>query len=476
MFESSWALLTPVEQAQLASISVFLGPFSERSAEAITEATLYELQILVEKSLLQKQGDRFALHPLLRQFAAEKLANFPENKVTVRHSHYYLQAVADLGAALNGEMPQLAVQRIAGAWANVKGAGETAVAGGNWDRLLSALIPLSDFCQIRGLYREGLRLFGRAAERLRQIETETAKEDFAHFLAQQAAMLVRLSDYPQAIQSSQQAAALTTNNWLAARLLITQGEALWRQGEFVQAESFLNQAQNLAQSISNEKLLGLTQFHLGVIYLFKGENLEAQQYLNESLAVWRRQKNRRWQGFTLISLGSVATRLGKFEEALSYLTEALRINEGNGDQQGQILALTNLGLLATEQKAFEQARRHFQQALARAQATGDRNNQALQLYNLAWCAKEAQEWPDAEHFANKALVLLKEVKNSRGIGLAHGLLGDVAAANGRSSLARQHYQTSLTISEEIGYKQMVDYLNKALHELRGGEAKKEAND
>lgn len=473
VFDSSWGLLSEAEQAQLAGLSVFWGPFSVRAAEAVTQATFAELQILQEKSLLQADGDRFAFHSLLRQFAAEKLADFPQGETAVvRHSHYYLQAVADLGGALNGEMPHLAVQRIAGALENVRGAWGTAVARGDWDYLLAALVPLSDFYQIRGLYREGLRLFGTTADSLQEAEH---LEGWAQMLTQQAAMYVRLSDYSQAIQIIEQALPFTANDWLIARLHITWGEALWRQGAFSSASDHLTLAMTVAQKISDEVLIGIAQFHLGVIDLFKGANEKAQNSLSESLSIWQRRQNRRWQGFTLISLGSVETRLGHFAEAKNLLMEALNINEGNRDQQGLILTLTNLGLLATEQKTFDQARKYFQKGLSLAEATGDLNNQALQVYNLAWSAKEAQEWSEAELYAQKALVILREVRDRRGEGLAFGLLGDVAVANGRLSLALENYQTALTISEQIGNEQMVDYVHHAINQLKGQSIKKEAN-
>ena len=73
MFESSWELLTAVEQQLFASLSVFRGGFSLAAAAAIANGHKGQLEQLLDKSLLQRDEERYELHELLRQFAAEKL-------------------------------------------------------------------------------------------------------------------------------------------------------------------------------------------------------------------------------------------------------------------------------------------------------------------------------------------------------------------------------------------------------------------
>ncbi len=421
VFESSWGLLTKAEQAQLAGLSVFWGPFSVRAAEAVTQATFAELQTLQEKSLLQADGDRFAFHSLLRQFAAEKLADFSEGETAVvRHSHYYLQAVADLGAALNGEMPHLAVQRIARALENIRGAWGTAVARGDWEKLLAALVPLSDFCQIRGLYREGLRLLGAAADRLQDGENH---ESLAQVLTQQAAMHVRLSAYPQAIAIIEEALSLTTAAWVAARLHITWGEALWRQGELAEAEIKLRQALAIAQEIKSHQLIGVATYHLGVLHDLKGELEQSLAYLEDALGIWQQANNRRWQGNTLTSLGFVAQEMSQWIKAEEALTEALALSRSVADKRGEINSLGNLSNVFTQQGAYIKARKQLSEALKLAEMTGDQHVQASLYYNVAWNALNAGSFQEAESAAKKAQQLFALVGDKRGEGRVLQMLG-----------------------------------------------------
>lgn len=463
VFDSSWGMLSAAEQEQFAGLSVFLGPFSVTAATAVTGATHQQLQILQDKSLLQREGERFVFHTLLRQFAAEKLADFPDHDAAAtRHSHYYLQAVADLADALNGEMPHLAVQRIAGALQNIRGAWQTAVSHNNLDYLLAALVPLSDFYQIRGLYREGLRLFGETAVHLRDANQPEA---LAQLLTQQAAMHVRLSNYPQAIKIIEEALFLTTDDWLTARLHITWGEALWRQGVLADAEETLRLALTLAQEIEMQQLIGIATFHLGVVHDLKGEHEQSLAYLEEALTIWQQLGNRRWQGFTLNSIGTVAQRLSKLEQANAALHEALIISQANQDRQGQTSTLNNLSALATEKGDFESAKQYLLQGMELAESVADQSNQALLCYNLALNAKMAGWWEEVHHFAEKALEMRRQIGDKRGEGIALKLLGDVAVENGNFDSAFNFYQQSLTMSEQVRDMLHEQEARQALEEL-----------
>ena len=69
-------------------MSVFRGGFTRDAAEQVAGANLRILLALVNKSLLQRQADngRFAIHELLRQFAA-KQRHQQESLDTTAHDH-----------------------------------------------------------------------------------------------------------------------------------------------------------------------------------------------------------------------------------------------------------------------------------------------------------------------------------------------------------------------------------------------------
>jgi hypothetical protein len=99
VFERSWASLTGDEQKVMVGLSVFRGGFSREAAEQVAGANLRVLLGLVNKSFLQRQPDsgRYAIHELLRQFAAGKRRQLDlGDEARLAHCNYYAQMMATM--------------------------------------------------------------------------------------------------------------------------------------------------------------------------------------------------------------------------------------------------------------------------------------------------------------------------------------------------------------------------------------------
>lgn len=99
-------LLAQREQVIFAKLSLFRGSFSLEAAHEIAGATLLDLDILQEKSLIQRVAEeRYAVHELLRQFASEELDE--TDALHERFATYYLTWLAGQKEGLNGRsLPQ----------------------------------------------------------------------------------------------------------------------------------------------------------------------------------------------------------------------------------------------------------------------------------------------------------------------------------------------------------------------------------
>jgi predicted ATPase/DNA-binding SARP family transcriptional activator len=91
-FETSWQLLKEGEREALRRLSVFEGPFQPKVAQQITNTPTLTLLALRDKSLVDYTKDGYCEMPrLLRQFAAEKLREYPpeEEQMKIAHRDYY---------------------------------------------------------------------------------------------------------------------------------------------------------------------------------------------------------------------------------------------------------------------------------------------------------------------------------------------------------------------------------------------------
>src|SRR5262249_8775545 len=95
VFDQSWQLLSAAERQVLTRLSVFRGGFKLEAAEQVAGASLSIVAGLVDKSLVQmSRDDRYNLHELLRQYAADKLTEASETAL-IAHAHLiYLQGLA----------------------------------------------------------------------------------------------------------------------------------------------------------------------------------------------------------------------------------------------------------------------------------------------------------------------------------------------------------------------------------------------
>jgi molecular chaperone HtpG len=103
-FDPYWESFSGMERLIYQRMSVFQDGFNLAAAEAITDATLPMLSKLLDRALLQGSASRgFFLPPLLKRYAAEKLAENPEERERILdlHSKYYVNYLDRGNASLH---------------------------------------------------------------------------------------------------------------------------------------------------------------------------------------------------------------------------------------------------------------------------------------------------------------------------------------------------------------------------------------
>jgi predicted ATPase len=92
VFESSWQQLTDTEKTIYTQLSIFSGGFTQDTVRAMFGASPHHILSFIDKSLIYRNTDgRYTLHELLRQYAEEKLNDYPDKLDTIheRHAEYY---------------------------------------------------------------------------------------------------------------------------------------------------------------------------------------------------------------------------------------------------------------------------------------------------------------------------------------------------------------------------------------------------
>lgn len=375
--EHSWSTMDEVEQGVMARLSVFHGSFQRQAAERVAAATLDVLKALVDRSMLHwdVENGRYELHPLLRQYAAEQLAQQPGDVFTANETHcgYYMDFLGQRLSGLMGHREVDALNEIAAELENIRSAWPWAIEHQKVDELNRGMRALCYFFSIRCYFYEGERFFLDAVEKLRdENPSERCTYIIAKLNACRAAMLSDLGRYHQ-----------------AATLLEDSLSILERQGLSVDLANCLHE--------------------LAVVTFYIGEREQCQEFAERMLSLAQDSHLPFYEANALILLGCVHYYHQEFSSCEALYRQSLQIFSKIGNISGQAMILMNLGAYFGEQRGDYQAMRRYQeQALPLYESLQYLLYCAAVYNNLAFAAMNQGEISDAIHYCKKALPIAQQ--------------------------------------------------------------------
>ena len=163
VFDHSWNLLTERQCEVFAALSVFRGGFTRQAALFVSDATLRELKVLVDRSLVHLTlTRRYEVHELLRQYAADKprrggkLDEAPGAGEAARDRHcaYYIAVLKQFEAEFKGPFQRAALAELNVEIENARTAWNWGVARRQVERLGEAVHRLCGFYVMRSRFQE----------------------------------------------------------------------------------------------------------------------------------------------------------------------------------------------------------------------------------------------------------------------------------------------------------------------------------
>ncbi|MFW6098186.1 MAG: ATP-binding protein, partial [Chloroflexota bacterium] len=408
-FDHSWDLMGPEERELFARLSIFRGDFTLEAAQAVAAATEERLQSLVDRRLLHEDGDnRYHLHELLRQYAAQKLAELAseQDAVARRHMRYY---AAVLASEPPGTPP--ARKAIGESLDNIRWAWDTAVRLSDFSLLIQMVLPLVIFYYGRRRWHEEAerRLSAavtavRARDDVDRPEVQRAlgnltawlgyftEDEQAFFrLADEAVRMLRpfgegrelatalsfRGDAAYGIRHAQSA----VDDLLESRAIFDElGDPVGLSaplnslclvygflGDYEAAERYGRQCIELSDQIGLDKMSSMVRTHLSNAMRARGEYERARVLATEALQLAEEIESAEHKILSLLRLAQTAFYSGNYEEAEDYLSTILDLPDLDEEQPVyQIQALALFGELYYIQDRFEAANGYLTRALARA--------------------------------------------------------------------------------------------------------------
>ena len=419
VFDRTWELLSPQERQIFARLSVFRGGFQRHAAERVVQATVPIIAALADKSLLHwEPGDRYRLHELLRQYAAERLKQLGEEaaEAHVRHCTYYADFLDQRAEDVNGRRQRLALAEIAGEIENVRAAWHYALDHARIADVQRAAYTFYLFHDFRSRYREGADLFEQA---LQQLDTQSSQPPpatdpgptLAELLVCLGWLSIRLGELQQARAVLERSQALLARLAVAPRPgpgtdpLVALGVLANVLGDYPQAARLGEEARRRHEVHADLGNLMYAYFVLTNAAFARGRYAEASDYGVRACALADQLHDRWFMAYLVADLGNIARMTGDYAEAVRQYQIGYAIREEFGDPEGVAVALVHLGQVSLLQADLERAQAQFRQSLAIYREVGDRGGEATALQGLGMTAIAAGAYRAAAEYLLAALRL-----------------------------------------------------------------------
>jgi len=460
--DHSWQALSAEQRAVLSRLSVFRGGFGREAAEQVAGASLPLLLALVNKSLLRGNGrpagsQRFVLHEFIRQYAAEQLAELPDEveRAGDRHATHYALFLQQQTERLTGPEQHEALAAIGMEIENVRDGWHRAVARRKVAELGQSIESLALFYEIRGWFQEGDEVFGQTVVTLTEPDQacdEATRILLAQLLARQAVFSYRFSRYEHATalldRSLDLARSLgdTPGIVYALNTLGTVASSAARYGD---ARQFVQESLQLARSLHDLPGMAHALNILGNAAFYHGDYAVAQQRHQESLAIRRGTDDRRGIAISLNNLANATWELGRHEEAMGFYEASMEMHTELGYRYGMANTGVNLADAARILGDYAQARRHLGASLAIFREMGERQGIAHALHMLGSVATTLGEPSEAQPHLEESLALFREIGSREGIAFSLTTLGRVASERGDRRAAQEYLREGLMIALAI---------------------------
>lgn len=442
-----WERLTPQEQEILPQLTVFKGGWDRAAAQAVTGACPEVLGALEEKSLLRQTAlGRLELHPLVRRFAAGKLAAALGSDPTAvvvrlsrRHSQHYLWLASILETNPGNPASKDSLEAIRADWHNIRAAWQWACQHGDYAALFPAGRQLFWYYELRDAFEEGRQLFSQVAI---AVDAAAARD-------------------PEA--ATARALGLAAEGWF-----------LWRKArsilpfevssptDFDMARARAEECLAILRRLGRESLGAEAHLVLGLILLRTREFARAEEELRACVRLHEAQDNLSGKAYGLHAQALLHYYRRDLERSAACLHECLTLFETCGDRRGVALVFDSLGDLAVQRGNPVQAQHFYERSYALMEAQEYAWGMALEAYELGRVAASLGALDRARREHLRSLALLERCDDRLGMAENQRMLGVIALQAGDPAIAKQHLLAAL----DIGLHQRAEaILPPTLHAL-----------
>lgn len=457
-FEVSWAVLDERLRRVFAGMAVFGGrPFGPEALAAVVGDDLYEtedvLYALHALSLVQAEGDvRYKQHPLLADFAAEKLED--KTGINGRYTTYYLDF-----ARTNQQRPG----KLEPEWENIAAAVVAASQAENWAMVLDITETMAGAWRQYGRFSDAQHAYTLAETAARALGDDGR---LAHTLLRWAEICLEQSAYDNAwtrLETSLRLFYQLEDGGGIVKTHYFQGFVLYDQGEYQAAEQIMQNNLKLLAQFTDEAVQAATMRLLARVYFETDETMmRAEETAVAALHIQQNLEPDTGLTSVLRLLANIEIRQNSLEAAQAYARRAAELSLAlqNPAEKGaaNYLLLTIYRL----QQQYEQAETLAQESLAIFQHLGNRRYESMVRHELSVNYLANGRYAEAQQHTEESLVICRQIEDRLGYGYALRQKGDILLKLDQREEAQRAWQEAQALAEFLGQKHLLGQLQQRL--------------
>lgn len=428
VFLHSWQLLTANLRPILAALSVFPGRFTAAAAAEIAGADQSDLHALVDKSLLQKVDDtHYAIHPLLREFAAEQLDVAAAAQVRSRHAGYFAAFIAACSQTQHRptylqDLPALvdAYDDLLLAWRRAvdRLAGSEAAAAWEWVNQMRRPLTRLHF-QRQWLYAARL-LFGDARRKVEEYGWHEADDQRQRLLHAQLAVAEGnfariLGDLDAAEEPIARAVPLLRAGGDLDSLFdaynALAGIAMQR-GKLERVPALLDELEAIAVETKRPIFHGVLSVLRSYYLDYQGNAADALAQAEQGLEAFRSIEDTYYESIVLDGIARRLFTLGRPDEAAAALRRAYALADENEQTLTRAYTRKGLAFYHRERGELEQAEELLAESRRLFIALNDQRNLVEIDLSCALIAYRRQAWAQMARYLHASLARARDLQMS----------------------------------------------------------------
>lgn len=407
VIDPTWTRLTEQEQKAFMWASVFRGGFTREAFQQVTGASLRTIQTLMHRSLISAgHGRRYDMHPLLRQYASEKLEAsglFAEaQQAHLKTFLTYAQTQAD--RMYDGQHYLDSLEKLDIEQDNFRTALDWSMNGYATQSGIALILTLCDFWAIRSQRIEGIYYLEQVLnheqqaalyERLGAYQIRLGKPDSAQASLQKAITLATEANQPDILARAYRLVGtyLTDTNPEQAHKLI-------------EKSLMINQDLNLSREVAHCYVL----FGLAVAD-FEDKPLEALDYFQQAMTIYEELGDLQGISMVIYNMGRIYIKDGHIQRAREYYERSLTIKQQIGDRAGAARRLSVLAEMDILEEEYEQARAYIAESRIICAEIGDQQRLGEVLRTKGFLHIIMAEYSQAQAVLEQGLELALNLKS-----------------------------------------------------------------